>query len=96
MLFWVETLLSSTERAKARLWRRQYIDFGYEIPDHLIAALLGLTFCVISPLIAPVALLYFAVVNVVGRYQLVYVYAQRFQSGGKVRTCGGPASVVQG
>ncbi len=28
VMFWIETKLSSTERAKARLWRRQYIDYG--------------------------------------------------------------------
>ena len=32
VMFWIETLFSSTERAKARLWRHQYIDYGYEIP----------------------------------------------------------------
>lgn len=55
-----------------------------QVPDNLMAVLLGLTFCVISPLIAPIALLFFLVNNIVGRYQLVYVYTDRFQSGGKV------------
>ncbi|KAK9919147.1 hypothetical protein WJX75_009706 [Coccomyxa subellipsoidea] len=84
LMFWVGALWSRGERARARLWMGQYIDYGYEIPDNLMAVLLGLTFCVISPLIAPVALLFFIVNNIVGRYQLVYVYAERFQSGGKV------------
>jgi hypothetical protein len=84
LMFWVGALCSRGERARARLWMGQYIDYGYEIPDNLMAVLLGLTFCVISPLIAPVALLFFIVNNIVGRYQLVYVYAERFQSGGKV------------
>ena len=54
------------------------------LQDHATALLLGLTFCVISPLIAPVACIYFLVSTVMGKYQLVYVYAQRFQSGGRV------------
>ncbi len=86
-MYWVGALFSKGERARARLWMGQYIDYGYEIPDNLMAVLLGLTFCVISPLIAPVALLFFIVNNIVGRCQLVYVYAERFQSGGKVRCC---------
>ena len=84
-MYWVASLCASTERAKARLWKHQYIDYGYEIPDHCMALLLGLTFCVISPLIAPIALLYFVVNSIIGKYTLIYVYAERFQSGGKVR-----------
>ena len=34
-------LAGSTERAKAQVWRRQYIDYGYEVPDNTIALLLG-------------------------------------------------------
>lgn len=83
-MYWVASLCASTERAKARLWKHQYIDYGYEIPDNCMALLLGLTFCVVSPLIAPVALLYFLVNSIIGKYTLIYVYAERFQSGGKV------------
>lgn len=84
VMYWIGCLCSSTERAKARLWKHQYIDYGYEIPDNVMALLLGLTFCIISPLIAPIALLYFVVNSVIGKYTLIYVYAERFQSGGKV------------
>ena len=84
VMYWLGALCSSTERAKARLWKHQYIDYGYEIPDNIMALLLGLTFCIISPLIAPIALLYFVVNSVIGKYTLIYVYAERFQSGGKV------------
>ena len=87
VMYWIGCLCSSTERAKARLWKHQYIDYGYEIPDNVMALLLGLTFCIISPLIAPIALLYFVVNSVIGKYTLIYVYAERFQSGGKVSHC---------
>lgn len=84
LYYLVARIWTTSERARARLWMGQYIDYGYEIPDNLMAALLGLTFCVISPLIAPIVLLFFIVNNIVGRYQLIYVYTERFQSGGKV------------
>ena len=87
VMYWFGALCSSTERAKARLWKHQYIDYGYEIPDNIMALLLGLTFCIISPLIAPIALLYFVVNSIIGKYTLIYVYAERFQSGGKVSHC---------
>ena len=87
VMYWIGCLCSSTERAKARLWKHQHIDYGYEIPDNIMALLLGLTFCIISPLIAPIALLYFVVNSIIGKYTLIYVYAERFQSGGKVRRC---------
>ena len=80
----MKSLTASTKRARARLWKQQHIDYGYEVPDHSMAVLLGLTFCIIAPLIAPIALLYFLVSAVLGKYQMQYVYAEEFQSGGKV------------
>jgi hypothetical protein len=83
-MYWAASLMTSSERARSRLLLRQYVDYGYEVPDNMLAILLGLAFCVVSPLIAPIALLYFLVNNIIGRYTLVYVYSERFQSGGKV------------
>jgi hypothetical protein len=37
LMFWVGALCSRGERARARLWMGQYIDYGYEIPDNLMA-----------------------------------------------------------
>lgn len=96
VMYWIGALCSSTERAKARLWKHQYIDYGYEIPDNVMALLLGLTFCIISPLIAPIALLYFVVNSIIGKYTLIYVYAERFQSGGKVSHYGPVMLVLHG
>ena len=31
LLFWILTLLSGTERAKARRWSNQYISFGKDV-----------------------------------------------------------------
>ena len=84
MLLHIQTWLASTERAKARLWEDQYVDYGWEIPDSSVTILLGLVFCVIQPLIAPVALLYFLVNSALYKYQLIYVHKPRFESGGLV------------
>ncbi|KAK9843537.1 hypothetical protein WJX81_008012 [Elliptochloris bilobata] len=82
--FWVMSRLSSTERAKARLWENQFIDFGYEVPDHMMALLLGLVFCIVAPPIAVIAAAYFLVNSIIARYQLCYVYTPRFETGGQI------------
>lgn len=43
-------------------------------------------FCLVCPLIAPVALAYFAVALCVQKYHLLYVWSAQYQSGGKVRS----------
>ena len=56
----------------------------WQVPDHTMAILLGLGFCVVAPLIAPIALLYFLICTLIGKYQMVYVFTPSFQSGGRV------------
>ena len=46
--------------------------------------LIGLVYCVIQPIIAPLALIYFAVGVLIWKYQVVYVYVPLVESGGKV------------
>jgi hypothetical protein len=45
--------------------------------------LLGLVYCIIQPLMAPIALLYFWLGSPLYKYQLLYVHHPRFESGGK-------------
>ena len=49
-----------------------------------MSILLGLGFSVVAPLIAPIGLLYFLVMLLIGKYQMVYVFTESYQSGGKV------------
>lgn len=81
--FWLASRMAATERAKARAWQEQTLKYGTLVPDDTIAILLGLVFCIICPLIAPVALAYFCVASLVWKYQVLYVYQQEYQSGGK-------------
>ena len=46
--------------------------------------LIGLVYCVIQPIIAPLALIYFAIGVLIWKYQVVYVYVPLVESGGKV------------
>ncbi|KAL4853137.1 CSC1-like protein [Chlorella vulgaris] len=67
-----------------RLWSNQLMAYGTVVPNDTIAFLLGLTFCTICPIIAPVACAYFMFNYLVWKYQQVYVYTPTYQSGGLV------------
>eukprot|EP01025_Chloroclados_australasicus_P018159 TRINITY_DN1940_c0_g1_i1.p1 TRINITY_DN1940_c0_g1~~TRINITY_DN1940_c0_g1_i1.p1 ORF type:complete len:953 (-),score=103.81 TRINITY_DN1940_c0_g1_i1:1934-4792(-) len=84
VIYWVLSKLAATERAKNRLWQEQTMLYGPEIPEHTITILIGLCFCCVQPLIAPICLLYFVSATIISRYQLVYVYREKFQSGGRM------------
>ncbi len=83
--YYIKSGFASTARARARLWQNQQMSFGSDIPDHTMSILLGLGFSVVAPLIAPIGLLYFLVMLLIGKYQMVYVFTESYQSGGKVR-----------
>lgn len=50
----------------------------------MMALLLGLVFCIVSPPIAVIAAAYFLVNSIIARYQVCYVYSPRFETGGQV------------
>jgi calcium permeable stress-gated cation channel len=74
--------LSGTKRQKKRTWSRQYMEYGAELPDHTVTALLLLVFAVAQPFVAIVSLLYFVFVSFYTRYNLLYVQRERYQTGG--------------
>lgn len=76
--------VAATPRARRRLWEHQEVYFGSRVADHTIIMLLGLTFCIINPIIVPFCLLYFVIVNITERYQFIYVFKQAYESGGKL------------
>lgn len=83
IIFWVKSrFLAGTERAKARLWQDQKMTYGTLLPDNTISLLLGLVFCIICPVITPVACFYFAMQYLVWKYQLIYTYGNAYQTGG--------------
>ena len=58
--------------------------YGDVVPDHTLVILLGVVFAAINPIITLTALAYFLMNVVVWRYQLLYVYKEEYQSGGKL------------
>ena len=68
-----------------RVWQTQHINYGVSVVDDTVAILLGLVYCVIAPIITPIALAYFLICSLLYKYNAVYVFSPRFQSGGHVR-----------
>eukprot|EP00879_Flechtneria_rotunda_P006438 GHRR01006767.1.p1 GENE.GHRR01006767.1~~GHRR01006767.1.p1 ORF type:complete len:1002 (+),score=295.37 GHRR01006767.1:144-3149(+) len=74
--------LADSPRQRRRLWADQQQMLGRHLPLHTLVLLLGLVFCVASPLIAPVTLLYFASNTICQRYQWLYVYKHPYEGAG--------------
>lgn len=55
-----------------------------QVANDTIIMLIGLVYCVIQPIIAPLALIYFGIGVLIWKYQVVYVYVPLVESGGKV------------
>lgn len=56
-----------------------------QVANDTIIMLIGLVYCVIQPIIAPLALIYFGIGVLIWKYQVVYVYVPLVESGGKVK-----------
>eukprot|EP01025_Chloroclados_australasicus_P044560 TRINITY_DN4839_c0_g1_i1.p1 TRINITY_DN4839_c0_g1~~TRINITY_DN4839_c0_g1_i1.p1 ORF type:complete len:864 (-),score=85.35 TRINITY_DN4839_c0_g1_i1:389-2929(-) len=82
LIAWFLSLFQNTERKKKRIWKSKDMSYGPQMPDHTIVILIGLCFCVVQPLITPVCLLYFVIVGLITRYQLLYMKGEKYQSGG--------------
>lgn len=58
--------------------------YGRELGLTMLVFLIGFTYCVQSPIIAPVTLSYFAGMWIVWRYHVLYVYVRSYESGGEM------------
>ncbi len=54
--------------------------------NHTIAILLGLIYCIIQPVIAPLVLCYCLIAYFIAKYQAIYVVRPSYESGGAVRS----------
>ena len=67
-----------------------------QVSSHTITILLGLVFCVINPLLAPMCVVYFAIVLTTERYNMLYTERPQYHAGGKVCICAGISVFVSG
>ena len=81
---WLMGRFAGTERAKARIWKHQTMEYGVEVPNHTLTILLGLAFSVVNPIVLPVTLAYFLAMKLTWTYNMLYIYSEEYQSGGKL------------
>lgn len=81
-MFLFRLQLANSPRQKRRLWANQQQMLGWVLPLHTLVLLLGLVFCVASPLIAVFTLMYFVSATVCQRYQWLYVYGHPYEGAG--------------
>lgn len=84
IIFKLKLAIAATDNAKGRLMKsKEVFNYGKIIPDDSIVFLLGLSFSIACPLIAPIALIYFGTRYLVNKYNLVYRSEANYQSGGQ-------------
>lgn len=81
-IFWIKTIIASTERSKERAIPVETTQYGKEIPFSTIAILLGLSFSILFPIMAPAVVVYFTAVYIARKYILCYREITPYQSGG--------------
>lgn len=84
ILYHLKLKLAATKTAKERVDKAKVgFSYGSIIPDDSIVFLLGLSFSIACPLIAPTALVYYGTRYLVNKYKLVYRAEENYQSGGQ-------------
>lgn len=84
VLYHLKLKIAATKKAKERIdMAKVTFSYGSIIPDDSIIFLLGLSFSIACPLIAPTALIYFGTRYLVNKYKLVYRAEENYQSGGQ-------------
>lgn len=84
IIYWILKKISSNPKAADRLWMNQSALLGVAVVDHMIVCLLGLIYSPINPIIAPFALVYFAVNLLIDRYNCLYITKFPYDSFGKL------------
>jgi hypothetical protein len=84
LIYWIKSKIAATEKARARLWQEQTAKYGSDVAEHTLVLLLGLVYCIIQPVMAPVVLIYFFVNYSIAKYQAIYILRPAYESGGLI------------
>ncbi len=71
-------------QAQRRVYEEQYTTYGVSVTGHTITVLLGVVFSCINPIVAPSALVYFALAALVEKYNNIFVYRRTYESSGQL------------
>lgn len=84
VLYHLKLKIAATKKAKQRVDEAKVtFSYGSVVPDDSIVFLLGLSFSIACPLIAPTALIYYCTRYLVNKYKLIYRAEENYQSGGQ-------------
>ena len=73
-----------TPRDRTVKYSPRGVRMGREVGVFLMTVMLGLTFCLIAPVMAPACVLFFVMNFVVWRYHVLYVYERGYESNGSM------------
>ncbi|GMH41955.1 hypothetical protein BSKO_09874 [Bryopsis sp. KO-2023] len=73
-----------TKRQKTELYRPASIRFGREYGLLLLIFLIALCYSIVAPIIVPITALLFILSWVTWRYQVLYVFVRKYESGGRM------------
>jgi hypothetical protein len=76
----------NTERDESVVYGSRTPRYGFEMGHVLLMYLIALSFSVVSPLLVPFAVAWFAFAWVAWRHNLAYVYTRKYESGGLMWT----------
>lgn len=83
IIYWIKGKIAATENARARLWQDQFAQYGADVAYITLAILLGLVYCIIQPVIAPLVLAFCLISLFFAKYNAIYVKRPAYESGGK-------------
>lgn len=75
---------ANTPRDRALLWGPRSVRYGREYGSLLLMFLISIAYSVVSPIILPITLAYFMLAWLVWRYQMLYVFVRKYESGGRM------------
>ncbi|XP_048589618.1 CSC1-like protein HYP1 [Nematostella vectensis] len=80
----VTKCISRTPREKRTSWEPPRANYDVELSEHMLTIMIGLTYCVLAPLIVLFVLLYFILGYIVWIHQVLCVYTATYNSGGQL------------
>jgi len=76
--------LANTPRDRALLWASRSVRYGREYGSLLLIFLISIAYSVVSPIILPITLAFFLLAWLIWRYQMLYVFVRKYESGGRM------------
>ena len=75
---------AKSKRYLDRLERAEQFEWGHEVPQFIFSLLVGAVYCINVPLVIGICSAYFYISTKVYTHQALFVYAQRYEGGGKL------------